>query len=306
MSTNPVGIIPALVSPQDDAGAIQFDELAKLTATMAGAGASGVLVNGHTGELWQLRGKERRETIKICRQALEPDKHVVAGIHAQSPDQFARHAAGALKSGASHILVFPPYLLQRGAYASSPQVVLEYFTQLNALTPLPLVIMQMREETRFMMTDHLLDEVAGLDQVVAIKQEVEDSTRYESNFRILRTGHPDVSILTASHLNMTGNLYIGADGCMAGLANFVPLMAAMLQASAAGDLEKLREWGSRLRPIADAIYRGAGFRSIAKLKYAMFVLGYISGFGTRSPLTPVDTTEQRVLLEVLRDKRDLM
>lgn len=300
------GVFPALVSPQSEDQRVAHDELASLAGALVEKGAAGVLVNGHTGSLLQLRGSERADSVRTVASALGSRGLIIAGVHAQSPHAFQRHAEGAAKAGATHILVFPPYAFARGVYDGTPHDARAYFETISADSPLPLIVMQLRAPTRLKMPAELLAQVASLDSVVAIKEEVDDGVHYEEDSIALRLAAPDVSILTATHRNMLGNLAVGADGCLAGMANFVRPIQQMLDASSRGDLTTLRGIGLRLHNLAAAIYAGPGFRSAPRLVYAAYKMGLISTPFVRSPMTPVTPEEREIVNSAIQTVEDLL
>lgn len=290
------GVFPAIMAPQDEQGALLFDEMADLAQHQLRQGAGGFLVNGHTGEHMLLTGEERRQTLKTVREAIGSEVPIVAGVHVQAARKFPAHAESAAEMGADAVLVFSPFSFARGAFQYAPEVVVDFYKTAAEASPVPIFFMQYRPQTNLMMPRHVLAEVASLSNVAGIKQEVEDNIEYERDWQALNEAAPDVAVLTATERGLLGNYVVGADGCTIGLANFVAPVKALQDAVWSGDLEAAREAADELRPLADSIYGSPSFRWSSRLKYALHAAGLISTPHMRSPLFAA-TEEERAVID---------
>jgi 4-hydroxy-tetrahydrodipicolinate synthase len=174
------GVFPAIVAAQDDDGEILFDVMAELAQRQVADGAGGFLVNGHTGEHTLLSGAERRRALTTVREAVGPDIPIVAGVHVQAARKFPGHAESAAELGADSVLVFSPFSFARGAFQYAPEAVVDFYARAAAASPIPIFFMQYRQQTNLMMPPSVLGAVAGLPNVVGIKQEVEDDIHYRT------------------------------------------------------------------------------------------------------------------------------
>lgn len=297
------GVFPAIVAAQDDDGEILFDVMADLARRQVADGAGGFLVNGHTGEHTLLSGEERRRALITVREAVGPDVPIVAGVHVQAARKFPGHAESAAELGADSVLVFSPFSFARGAFQYAPEAVVDFYARAAAASPIPIFFMQYRQQTNLMMPPSVLGAVAGLDNVVGIKQEVEDDIHYERDLAVLKKANPDLAILSATDLGLFGNYMLGADGCTIGLANFVGPVKALQDAVWSGDVPAAREAAAALRPLADSIYRPPSYRWSARLKYALHAIGWIPTAHIRSPLFEATAQERAVIDEVIEQTR---
>jgi 4-hydroxy-tetrahydrodipicolinate synthase len=289
------GVFPALVAPQREDGSIDFDVLASLAQRHLDAGAAGFLVNGHTGELMLLSGEERRTALRTVRQAVGEDVPIIAGVHVQAARKFPSHAASAADMGADAVLIFSPFSFARGAFQFAPEAVVDFYRLAALSSPVPMFFMQYRPQTNLMMPRSVLAKVAALPNVVGIKQEVEDDIEYERDLVVLKEANPDIAVFSATDRGLLGNYLIGADGCTIGLANLVSVVKAIQDAAWDHDLVAAREAAATLRPIVDAIYGPPSYRWSARLKYALYRLGWIPTPNSRSPLFPATPPEREVV-----------
>ena len=293
------GVFPAIVAPQDEHNEILWDVMAELAQRQVAEGASGFLVNGHTGEHMMLSGEERRTALRVVREAVGPDIPIVAGVHVQAAWKFGSRAESAAEMGADSVLIFSPFSFARGAFAFAPEAVVDYYRKCASDSALPTFFMQYRPQTNLMMPGHVLGEIAALPGMIGIKQEVEDAIEYERDLVTLREANPDLAILTATERGLFGNYMLGADGCTIGLANFVAPVKRLQDAAGSGDLEAARQAADDLRPLADAIYRPPSYRWSARLKYAIHAAGMMPTGNIRSPLFPATEPERTVIDDVI-------
>lgn len=299
MNTTFRGVFPAIVAPQNDDNEILWDAMAELAKRQVDEGAGGFLVNGHTGEHMMLSGEERRQALRVVREAVGPDVPIVAGVHVQAAWKFGSRAESAAEMGADAVLIFSPFSFARGAFSYAPEAVVDYYRKCAEDSALPTFFMQYRPQTNLMMPKHVLAEIASLPGMVGIKQEVEDNIEYERDLVTLREANPDLAILTATERGLFGNYMLGADGTTIGLANFVTPVKRLQDAAWANDVEAARQAADDLRPLADAIYRPPSYRWSARLKYAIHAAGMMPTPAIRSPLFAATDEERKVIDDVL-------
>jgi 4-hydroxy-tetrahydrodipicolinate synthase len=128
------GCIPALMTPCDENGTINYDALVQTAAELIGKGMRAVVYCGSMGDWPLLTDAERQEGV---RRLVEAGIPTVVGTGAQNSKIAAEHAAHARKVGAHGLMVIPR-VLSRG---SSPAAQKEHFRAiLKAGGDLPAVI----------------------------------------------------------------------------------------------------------------------------------------------------------------------
>ena len=105
-------LMPALVTPFDAAGAIDFLAHAHNVAFMVDKGITGFLLGGPTGEGPYLEPGERRLLVEATRE-LADDALVLCGVAAQSNRQAPSQGEEAAAGGADAALVMTPTTLAR-------------------------------------------------------------------------------------------------------------------------------------------------------------------------------------------------
>jgi len=109
------GLIPATLTPFDEAGAVNHQALGEHIRHVASAsGLHGIAVNGHAGEVLALTSQERQEVVATARSALPRGLKLIAGIESHSLEQLIQEGLNAKAAGADLLLVIPPYDRGRG------------------------------------------------------------------------------------------------------------------------------------------------------------------------------------------------
>ncbi|MDA7881873.1 dihydrodipicolinate synthase family protein [Akkermansiaceae bacterium] len=135
-SSRPIfeGCIPALMTPCDESGTINYDALVATAKDLVDQGMRGVVYCGSMGDWPLLTDDQRMEGI---RRLVEAGVPTVVGTGAQNTTIAAAHAAHAREVGADGLMVIPR-VLSRG---SSPAAQVQHFSEvLKAGGDLPAVI----------------------------------------------------------------------------------------------------------------------------------------------------------------------
>ena len=289
------GIIAATVaSMRDDLSLDEADLQQHASRVASYPGITGILCNGHTGEILSLTPEERARVITLTRQAIGPHVPIIAGVHGQSTAESAQALQDAERAGATAAVIFTPFSFSRGAF-QYPDVVLGYYRDLTERTNLELLFMQYPPHGGMQMPDDLLLQVAKLPHVIGLKQAVGDIGVYEAEYRALQNLDKPFSFLTASEGALFTSFLVGCDGALIGFANIPEPIVALWEAVQSGDLKRARASNDAFYDLSRAIYGLPSFRWSARLKYALYKLGRIKSPAIRPPLQPVTTAEaQRI------------
>ena len=101
-------VLTAMVTPFDDAGALDLDGAQKLAKYLVNNGNDGVVVAGTTGESPTISYDEQRELITAIREAI-PGASLVAGAGSNDTRTSVKNTEMATEAGADGILSVAPY-----------------------------------------------------------------------------------------------------------------------------------------------------------------------------------------------------
>ncbi|NGM32877.1 dihydrodipicolinate synthase family protein [Methylobacterium sp. DB0501] len=270
-----------------------------LHAVATRPGIRGLLLNGHAGENFVLDRAEKVAVIEAARRVVPEGCLLVSGVNAESSLEAAREAAAFERAGADGLLVFPP---NSWALGHDPECVMLHHRTVAAATSLPLMLYGAPVGAGAMAYDAAtLRRLAGIEQVVAIKEGSWEVAQYEANLRLLTGLRADFKVLGSGDEHLLTSYLIGSVGSQVSLAAVVPdLVAALWAAAEAGDWAQARQLHETLYPLAVAIYRDApGGRATARLKHALHHLGAIPDPCLRPPQPPLDAGERGRVEEAL-------
>ena len=104
------GVLPALITPfTADGAAIDPAALAAIVERQVDAGVGGLVPGGSTGEFTTLTNAERRQLTELTVAAADGRVPVVAGTGALSTRETVELSVHAERSGATAVMVVPPF-----------------------------------------------------------------------------------------------------------------------------------------------------------------------------------------------------
>ena len=236
------GILPAMQVPFKADYSIDEPELRRFTAWLAGTrGITGLVTNGHTGEVFALNAEERAEVTRIVAEEAKGRIPVVSGICVEGIGEACEHALLAKKAGASALLIMPPHQWLR--FGMRPEHVVEHFTEIGKASGLDLVVHVYPSWTRAAYSCDLLAQLARLPWVKAFKVGTRDMNKYPMDISAIREAAPEKAVLTCHDEYLLASMVQGVDGALVGFASFIPQkIVALWDAVQAGDLKRLN-WG---------------------------------------------------------------
>ena len=237
-STLPTGSLCDLVTPFF-AGLVDEAAIDWLVRWQIACGTSGIAVCAQAGEPTSLTAEERARVIRAAVRAAEGRVAVLAGTGTNSTATTISLTRNAAALGATAALVTVPY------YSKPSQTgIVEHFRQLDAATPVPVLIWNAPGLTAVDLSVETLALLADLPSVAGL---VDASGQIERYFRMppdLRARLPVYAGHDATALAMR---MLGARGAVSVAANVVPKdLAAMHAAADEGDLATARSIHDRL------------------------------------------------------------
>jgi dihydrodipicolinate synthase/N-acetylneuraminate lyase len=290
------GYIPAITTPFAADGELDLSALGRLLEWLHGEGMHGLVVAGTTGEWPSMSPAERKTLFAAVGDQMSGKLPLLAGCSAFTAREALDFAQAAAEHGFDGILVTPPpYFLP------SEDEIHGFYADISARTPLPVCVYNWPPGTGIDMSPDLLERLADLDNVVAIKQSTSDLRRFVTTFfalneRVRVFGHtmdePGLALLESRG----GDGTMGAGGV---LGRDHPDFYNHLWA---GDVDAARECGQRDRLILDQWYTptlvGRFGSGPAILKAALDVQG-LPGGHVRAPLRDVSAQDRERIRETM-------
>jgi 4-hydroxy-2-oxoglutarate aldolase len=286
------GVFTPIVTSFDQAGNVAHDRMAANLEKWNQTRLSGYIVLGSNGEWVYLNERERIEVLESARQAIPPDKLMIAGTASESTIHTIAMTEQAAEIGAdAAIIVNPSYY--KGQMTAP--VLARYYQSVADASPIPLVIYNLPPATGMDLPADLLVELSGHPNIIGVKDTGGNITKMAET---IRQADPSFQVLAGSANFFYPSLAIGVSGGILALANIAPdESVALLDLFSAGEIDRGRELHLRMLPVNLAITTRFG---ISGLKAALDMVGYYGG-PPREPLLPLDQERREALRTILQD-----
>jgi len=281
------GLIPAIVTPFDDKGDVDFDSLVSYVSWMKSIpGVVAIVLNSHAGEGSALTSDERADIVRIVKSEFT-DLHVVAGVIGDGTRLAAAEAERAAENGADSLLIFPPPSAVR--FGFQPGSVQDRYRAVWSAAHLPIIAFQFPNNTKATFNLPLLLELCALDGVFAIKDGARDMIRWDTEVPVIREHFPEIQMLTCQDEFLLHTMW-ESDGALVGYGALIPeLLVELLQKAKAHDYESAKEVHDRMLPITKAVYhRASHIESTPAMKLGLVERGILRSAYVRSPLMPLE------------------
>jgi 4-hydroxy-tetrahydrodipicolinate synthase len=269
------GIITAMATPFDEAGAVDADAGRRLAAHLLEHGSNGLVIGGTTGECPTLTDEETIELFGEVRAEVGDDTLLICGTGTNDTRHSRELTKMAAAAGADAALVVTPYYNK-----PNPAGIRAHFEAVAAAVPdLPMVMYNIPSRVIVNVDPGLLAELAQVDNIVAVKQANDAELGPIEGLAVL-AGNDNTLLRTLE--------FGGAGGILVASHVVGDQMRAMYDASQENDLERAREIDAELTPV----YQGLSVTTNPiPLKAALEMLG-LAPDRLRLPLVSADP-EQR-------------
>ena len=283
------GAIVAIVTPFKN-GQVDEDALRKLIEEQISAGTDGITPCGTTGESTTLSHEEHDRVIEITIDAVKKRVPVIAGTGSNSTAETLRLTRHAWEAGADGALLVCPYYnrpTQEGLY--------QHFKAVAQEVPIPIVVYNIEGRTGVNMKPETMAKLAKLPNIVGVK-EASGSLKQMSD--MIRLCGPDFDVLSGDDIFTLALMALGGKGIISVISNCVPGdMAAMVDAFAAGDLDKARALHYRMAPLIDALFIET---NPVPVKTALAMMGKVQE-EFRLPLCRMEEKNRQILKITMQD-----
>ena len=278
------GYIPAVTTPFDDAHDLDLRAFSQLLEWLEAEGMHGMVIAGTTGEWTSLTAEERKSVFKTAGEQVGRNVPLIAGCTAFTPREVICFAESAKEYGFQGILVTPPPYIR-----PNDEEIVGFYSAISAESPLPICIYNWPPGTGIDMPPELLERLAEIENVVAIKQSTSDLRRFATTFFALN----DKIRIFGHSMDEHGLALLearGGDGTMGAGGVLGRIQPDFYNYLWAGNIEAARNCGRKDRLILDDWYTteltGRFGSGPAVLKAALNLQG-LPGGKVRPPLRDV-------------------
>jgi len=270
------GSIPALITPFDDNGEVDFDQFSKFVDWQIKQGSHGLVPVGTTGESPTLTHAEHLEVVRTCVDVTAGRVPVIAGTGSNSTREAIALTQKAQSLGVSGALVVAPYYNK-----PSQEGLFQHFKAIHDASDVPIIVYNIPGRSVVDISVDTLARMFELPRIVGVKDATGDLQRCADQ----RTAMGEDFIqLSGEDGTALGFMAMGGRGCISVTANVAPKLCSEFQnACMVGDYAKALEIQDLLTPLHKSIFMEP---SPAPVKYVGERLGLCTR-RVRSPLVNV-------------------
>lgn len=294
MSLKLEGVFPPIPTPFDADGNLLIAKVKSNIALWNKTGLHGYVVLGSNGEAVMLTDAERATLWQAAREAIPRDKLFLVGAGVESTRHCIALAKRAAELGAdAAMFVTPSYYKAE----MKPATLVNHYRVIADASPIPTIIYNMPAATGIDIDANTVIQLAQHPNIIGIK----DSSGNVAKFAdIIRAARPDFAVIAGSGGYFYPALCVGAQGCVAALANIAPRECiALYEAFRAGRHAEARALQLRLVPLNQAVTTRW---NIPGLKAALEELnqGFYGG-PPRLPLQPLGEEDRAALKKIMKE-----
>lgn len=285
------GVMPALITPFDTNGKIDFNAFEKHLTAMREAGVTGWVPMGSTGEYSALSNAEREEVLKFVKDFANEGEALIAGTNAPATREVIENTLRAKEIGYDTVLLATPFYTR-----PTQEELLAHFQTVLKETDVNLVLYSYPYKDGVEIGFDILDALADDPRVLGIKESsgslqraIDIHSRYKGRIDLV-SGSDDIAL---------DFMFWGADSWICGPANCMAKACVDLDRTfRSGDLAAAREKMIVLYRAMNILESG---KFVQKIKYGCEVQGIPVGT-CRAPmgeLTADEKAEFRAALSLL-------
>jgi len=240
------GVYPALVTPFDSDGDVDYDALSDVIEHVEDAGVDGVVPCGSTGESATLTHEEHKNVVEYTVEKAET--RVIAGSGSNSTHEALQLTKHADEAGADGALLISPYY-----NIPNDRGLVEHYETVADAVDIPLLVYNVPGRTGHNIPDDVIVELAGNDGIAGIKEASGDIDKISS--LCAETRNEEFNVVSGDDSITLPLLSVGGTGVISVTANIFPRsMCELVEAARDGDYEMAREIHADLMPVFDAMF----------------------------------------------------
>ena len=287
--------ITPVVTALDENGHIDTEANKKIYEHLIQAGIDGILIFGSIGEFFALPMEEKKDMVREAVACIDHRVTVYIGTNSMEFEECVEFSNFALDAGADGVMVISPY------YFNLPDSAVEnFYDSLADRVNGPVLLYNFPARTGYdLKPEVILGLVRRHKNIVGIKDTVGTMGHTRAIIQAVKREFPEFLVYSGFDEFFAHNVLSGGDGCIAGLSNFAPAVAAGFAGAARdNDLAAMQAYQQKIDSLM-AIYDVAE-QFIPIIKKAMVLCGVEMDPACAAPLLSADENETEKIREILK------
>lgn len=283
-------LLTAMVTPLNEAGAVDWEQAKKLALALLNSGTEGILVSGTTGESPTLTHDEKLRLFREVKQAVGDRGTVIAGTGNYNTAESLELTKEAEKIGVDGCLLVVPYYnkpTQEGLY--------QHFRTIAQGTSLPCIVYNVPSRTVTNLSAETTIRLSQVENIIGIK---EASANMEQVAKIIENTREDFLVWSGNDSDTFPILALGGYGVISVASHLVGnQIKEMITSFTSGEVAEAAKLHRRLLPLFKVLFIVS---NPIPLKYALNMVGFRVG-KPRLPLVEPDQKSAAQIKEVLKN-----
>jgi len=161
------GILPPITTPFYPDGNVYYKKLESNVERYSRTPVAGIVVLGSTGEALMLSDQEKKDVLKVAREATAPNKVLIAGTGIESAMETLRFTEYAAELGYDVAMIRTPHYYKKQML---PANLLAFYRTVADRSPIPVIIYNFPQATGYDMPAELVIELAEHPNLIGIKE----------------------------------------------------------------------------------------------------------------------------------------
>lgn len=287
--------ITPVVTALDENGHIDTEANKRIYEHLIQGGIDGILIFGSIGEFFALPMEEKKDMVREAVACIDHRVTVYIGTNSMEFEECVEFSNFALDAGADGVMVISPY------YFNLPDSAVEnFYDSLADRVNGPVLLYNFPARTGYdLKPEVILGLVRRHKNIVGIKDTVGPMGHTRAIIQAVKREFPEFLVYSGFDEFFAHNVLSGGDGCIAGLSNFAPAVAAGFAGAARdNDLAAMQAYQQKIDSLM-AIYDVAE-QFIPIIKKAMVLCGVEMDPACAAPLLSADENETEKIREILK------
>ena len=241
------GSLVALITPMNQDGSINYEQLHDLIDWHIENGTDGIVAVGTTGESATLPVEEHLAVIEATVKHVSKRVPVIAGTGANNTVEAIALSKAAEQAGADYTLSVVPYYNK-----PSQEGIYQHFKAIAEATSIPMVIYNVPGRTVVSMSNDTILRLSKIPNIVGVK---EASGNIGNNIELINSVPEGFAVFSGDDPTGLPFMLCGGHGVVTVAANVAPkLFADMCRAALEGDIATARRLNEQLIPIYNTMF----------------------------------------------------
>ncbi|MFD1412395.1 4-hydroxy-tetrahydrodipicolinate synthase [Oceanobacillus jeddahense] len=292
MMYKPTGMIPAMPTPFNEDGSINFSAYQGLINHLVEGGVHCLLAGGSTGEYSLMSLEERKSLLKAAVEYAGGRVPIMAGTSAHREEETLELTKYAAEVGADCALVVTPYYM-----TTSEEGLKAYYKKLAAEAGIGIVIYHYPAATNVELSPEFIAELSEEEGIVAVK----NTTDQEHTCKViaLTKDNDDFTVLTGFEHLILPTLSVGGHGATGIIHNLVPKEIVEMYElfTKKKDIDGALAINQRLLPLYDYVEAEP---VPGPVKAGLDIIG-LEGGTVRKPLVPASDELKEKMSKTLKE-----